>query len=927
MEILSVALKNFKAHRDRQFKFCPGTNAICGENGAGKTSILEAIAWTLFNYRGSYRKDDLVRNGCRSAQVTVQFISSRDQRTYSIQRCTSKGYTLFDPQLNQRLPYNRIDEEVVPWLREHLGVVAGTDLPRLFENTIGVPQGMLTADFLLSGERRKRVFDTILKVEEYKETAKGLGDLQRYADGKVQTLQRDLSHYDGMLQQRPEMESRYHQVQQTIQHNEAKLAQLEQQLTLLQRQQAELEAQAQGVQSLAQQLQNLTLQLDSAQRELALREEAVVQAQQAVQVCTAHQVGYQHYQESEARLKELQTQQQERMRLWQQRQTLDQQRAIAEQRLATLTEKLHQIEQAEQTMASLQPAVERQTELEVEKRAVELQLQNLQRWGMEQETLTAHLQRLRQDWQQQAQAIKRIEALETDVLAIPTLEHQRDRLQAQLSRVEVAKQFETEFREIVTQVTTQRDRQSALVQSTIERLQQALTHHLSSDLSSVLHTTVTLLQSGGSLTTDVTQRLQEILTDLAQQVSATQIKQQQREISDRLHQSYQYQGEWSHLEEQRERLAQIKAEGKQTQDKINQLTSQLTQQEAVQGQYVQLSETLKALNDPRQQCQLLQGQLSQKSSLLQQRESLEQELTAHRTATQQVDEQLRQFQALDDQIAKWEVLRQTHHPSYLTYLKYQQTAEQLATGQAKVVESQRTIDRLSTEKEVVQKQYTQATATYDPRILEQVNQELISVRSGRDQLQGSLPEQRRLLSELEYRRTELTTMVAQRDRTQTELGTTQSNHDFISFARHAYKEAGPRITERYVQVISKEANRLFRELLNRQNVALEWTRDYEIIIQEGPHTRRFINLSGGEQMCAALAVRLALLRVLADIDIAFFDEPTTNMDRTRRESLGEAIANLKTFHQLFVISHDDTFEQFTEHVILVKRESEEMENN
>jgi DNA repair protein SbcC/Rad50 len=143
---------------------------------------------------------------------------------------------------------------------------------------------------------------------------------------------------------------------------------------------------------------------------------------------------------------------------------------------------------------------------------------------------------------------------------------------------------------------------------------------------------------------------------------------------------------------------------------------------------------------------------------------------------------------------------------------------------------------------------------------------------------------------------------------------------FIKFSRKAYKEAGPKITERYLQNISREADRLFRELMNRPNVALEWTRDYEILVREEAHTRRLVNLSGGEQMCAALAVRLALLKVLADVDIAFFDEPTTNMDRTRRIQLAEAIANIKTFRQLFVISHDDTFEQVTEHVILVERE-------
>ena len=72
-------------------------------------------------------------------------------------------------------------------------------------------------------------------------------------------------------------------------------------------------------------------------------------------------------------------------------------------------------------------------------------------------------------------------------------------------------------------------------------------------------------------------------------------------------------------------------------------------------------------------------------------------------------------------------------------------------------------------------------------------------------------------------------------------------------------------------------------------------------------------------MAAALAVRLALLKVLAELDVAFFDEPTTNMDRDRREQLAEALGNLKTFRQLFIISHDDTFEHLTENVIRVER--------
>jgi exonuclease SbcC len=43
------------------------------------------------------------------------------------------------------------------------------------------------------------------------------------------------------------------------------------------------------------------------------------------------------------------------------------------------------------------------------------------------------------------------------------------------------------------------------------------------------------------------------------------------------------------------------------------------------------------------------------------------------------------------------------------------------------------------------------------------------------------------------------------------------------------------------------------------------------------------------------------------------------MDLQRRQRLAEAITNIRTFRQLFVISHDDTFEQVTENIIRVER--------
>jgi exonuclease SbcC len=74
-------------------------------------------------------------------------------------------------------------------------------------------------------------------------------------------------------------------------------------------------------------------------------------------------------------------------------------------------------------------------------------------------------------------------------------------------------------------------------------------------------------------------------------------------------------------------------------------------------------------------------------------------------------------------------------------------------------------------------------------------------------------------------------------------------------------------------------------------------------------------------MAGALAVRLALLHEMSGIDIAFFDEPTANLDEARRDNLAEQIAGISGFSQLFVISHDDTFERETHHVLRVTKEN------
>jgi exonuclease SbcC len=137
--------------------------------------------------------------------------------------------------------------------------------------------------------------------------------------------------------------------------------------------------------------------------------------------------------------------------------------------------------------------------------------------------------------------------------------------------------------------------------------------------------------------------------------------------------------------------------------------------------------------------------------------------------------------------------------------------------------------------------------------------------------------------------------------------------------RITLKQAGPYVTEAIVRQVSEAAATIFGELMQDHSRVLAWGTDYGVKLMTNGMERNFRQLSGGEQMSAALAVRLALVREMSNLNIAFFDEPTANLDSVRREALAQQILAVRGFDQLFVISHDDTFEQATQNLIRVKR--------
>ncbi len=190
MYIKEIELVNFKSFAEETFHFKPGTNAIIGSNGAGKTSIIEAIGWILFDYTGSYTLADIVRHNEKRASVRIK-IQMPDQRVYIVRReirvnknktANSEKYQVFNEN-NERLTTDSDVREFIK--RDILKIDSGVDLKLLFKSAVGVPQGTYTSDFLLRPGGREEIFGQVLKVNEYKESAGELGKVDKFFGNKI----------------------------------------------------------------------------------------------------------------------------------------------------------------------------------------------------------------------------------------------------------------------------------------------------------------------------------------------------------------------------------------------------------------------------------------------------------------------------------------------------------------------------------------------------------------------------------------------------------------------------------------------------------------------------------------------------------------------------------------------------------------------
>lgn len=321
---VQLTLKNFLSYREATLNFSGlHTACVCGANGAGKSSLLEAITWVLWGQSRATSEDDIINTGAK--EVRVDFIFSSNQHNYRVIRTRQRGQGSFlEFQVDTPNGFRTLTERGVratqQLILDHIKLDYET-----FINSAYLRQGRADEFMLKRPTERKEILAELLKLNQYDELEERSKDLSRSFKGQAEQLERNLQLIETQLQQREEtarqleeLETQVNQLQQAQAFDNIQL----QNLQVIQHQQQTC---SQQLSFLKQQHQNLNSDSDRLEKERLAISDQLLAIEKILNSEPEIKSGYDQYQNLLTQEETFAAKAQEYTRAQQQRSLLQQQ--------------------------------------------------------------------------------------------------------------------------------------------------------------------------------------------------------------------------------------------------------------------------------------------------------------------------------------------------------------------------------------------------------------------------------------------------------------------------------------------------------------------------------------------------------------------------------------------------------------------------
>jgi exonuclease SbcC len=1009
MLITRIDLENIKSYRHISINLGRGTTAISGANGSGKTTIVEAIGFALFDFL-PYKQGQFIREGEKYGKVVVHLIGN-DARPYEVERRCGSGahWFVYDVEADHRLEQSK---DVLDKLHDLLGIDHERPLSSLFRDALGVPQGTFTSIFLEAASKRKQTFDALLQIEGYTTAANNLLETGRYYKEQMQIQEREIDRLTFETRELPDWRVKLQEARQLDEQLRAQNAEQRHLLNEYEQREDRLEEQHMRLQSLEHRYHAGKEAVLAAQRLLHEREQQLQLAREAQQIVQINQPAYQSYEQATALLKQLRQRAQERDALRSQQAELQLSLGKIEERIKNWQQCLEEVAKARQRVVELAPLVECQVELErqrdeamqrVERRRTIINQgtrlkEQLARNVQEQEKIQRkiaeieplrpvaellqerneaftllrikvseqpiklqQLEECRARWRDRQREceqiterlrkleryIKQIEEHRVEAEEMPMLQQQYEDLSSRKHRLDgnIEAHSDSRARSAGGQCPLLHERCLNIAQRGIASLESYFDDLLTQERTQIVQIERDLvriaerkksvqkyadalnkLEQYNEQQNDLSERslrinremaqLEQQIADLTQDLQSLQLVAQQMSVAEAdLNESKKAEAKVRQLDGLYKQVQQLRDQAGQLEEQMQELRTELDGLRGSETQLQEIEAQLQALNDPRSQNKSQLDTIGREPAYTRQLQAEIQQQQTSQEQLQALQEQLAIYATLDADIGHQEGIAQTcleGHRKYVTNLK---EARQLPAREQSYQQQVSVSKQAEATLQEVEQTYLAERENFNESEREMVKAEVTRLRGDLERLAERMQYQQTAINDLEQNIRRAETFLVDLEAAQQEYQTLKDLYTMLESFRKLIKDAAPHILKAMLDEISAEANRIFGEVMGDRSAQLSWQKEYEIMLRRQGVVRSFAQLSGGEQMSAALAVRLALLKKLSTLNIAFFDEPTQNMDELRRMNLAEQIRRVRGFDQLIVISHDDTFEQGLDSIV------------
>ena len=241
---VELELHNFLAYRDPPVLILKGIHVAClaGENGAGKSSVLDAITWSLWGKARSNSPDDLIHQGQTEMRVALTFMQGDERfRVIRQRKAGKRGSSLLEMQVWDRSveSWRGLSEATIRDTQSKIDELLRLDY-ETFVNSAFLLQGRADEFTTKTPAQRKQVLANILGLDAWELYEGRVRERINTSRAAIERLEGRLAEIDRELGQREHYEEELKNAEAKARESSERLEASEKEWSSLEETRAEL---------------------------------------------------------------------------------------------------------------------------------------------------------------------------------------------------------------------------------------------------------------------------------------------------------------------------------------------------------------------------------------------------------------------------------------------------------------------------------------------------------------------------------------------------------------------------------------------------------------------------------------------------------------------------------------------------------------